>query len=178
MFREIWEKAAALAQGFRISYSGLSEESCCFVDRQMMERAALNMLSNALKFTPPGGEVQLSLKKSGEQFRFCVTDTGSGIPEDTRASLFSRYLREPTIEDTRHGIGLGMLLIRTAATRHRGAVLVDHPAGFGTRITLTFADAPGAEEGLHANQLRSDYAGEQDHTLIELSDFLPPECYQ
>lgn len=179
LFREIWEKASALSDGsgVRISYSGLSEDACCFVDRQMMERAALNMLSNALKFTPPGGEIQLSLKKGGGQFRFSVTDTGSGIPEDTRAALFSRYLRDPTIEDTRHGIGLGMLLIRSTATRHRGAVLVDHPVGFGTRITLTFTDAPGAEASLRTNQLRSDYAGEQDHTLIELSEFLPSECY-
>lgn len=179
LFREIAEKAASLSTplGVRIRSTGLEEDATCIVDRQMMERAALNMLSNALKFTPTGGEIQLSLHKNGKRFRFCVTDSGSGIPEETRATLFSRYLREPVVEDTRYGIGLGMLMIRNTAARHGGAVMVDQPEGFGTRVTLTFTDAKGAEEPSHANQLRSDYAGEQDHALIELSEFLPPEFY-
>ena len=179
LFREIAEKAAFLsgASGIQIRCTGLEEEAICMVDRQMMERAALNMLSNALKFTPAGGEIHLSLHKNGSRFRFSVADSGSGMPEQTRATLFSRYLREPAVEDTRHGIGLGMLLIRSTAARHGGAVLVDQPEGFGTRITLTFTDAPGVDVPLRANQLRSDYAGEQDHALIELSEFLPPECY-
>lgn len=179
LFREIAEKAAALSDscGIRIHYSGLPQEDCCAVDRQMMERAVLNMLSNALKFTPAGGEIQLSLRKSGKQFRFSVTDSGSGIPEKERATLFCRYLREPTIEDTRHGIGLGMLLIRNTAARHGGAVLVDFPSGSGTRVTLTFADTPGTDSGPLARQLRADYAGEQDHALIELSEFLPVSFY-
>lgn len=179
LFREIGEKAAALtaASGIRVSYAGLQEEAVCAVDRQLMERAALNMISNALKFTPAGGSVQLELRRSGKQFRFSVTDSGPGIPEKELATLFTRYLREPVIEDTRHGIGLGMLLIRTAAARHSGAVLVDLPKEAGTRVSMTFADAPGGETVLRANPMRADYAGEQDHTLIELSDFLPPELY-
>lgn len=179
LFREIAEKAAALSDssGIQIRSNGLDEDAVCIVDRQMMERAALNMLSNALKFTPAGGFIQLSLHKIGKRFAFSVADSGSGIPEQERAALFSRYLREPAVEDTRHGIGLGMLLIRNTAARHGGAVLVDHPAGFGTRVTLTFSDALEKNAPLRANQLRSDYAGEQDHALIELSEFLPPECY-
>ena len=179
LFQEIAEKAAALSgtSGITFSYSGLNEEANCAVDRQMMERAALNMISNALKFTPPGGRIQLELHQNGKQFRFSVTDNGSGIPEKERANLFSRYLREPAIEDPRNGIGLGMLLIRTAASRHGGAVLVDCPKGAGTRVTMTFTAAVSSESTLRTNLLRADYAGEQDHALIELSEFLPPELY-
>lgn len=179
LFQEISEKAAALSgsSGITFSYSGLAEEVSCAVDRQMMERAALNMISNALKFTPAGGSIDLELRRSGKQFRFSVTDSGSGIPEKERATLFTRYLREPVIEDTRHGIGLGMLLIRIAAARHGGAVLVDCPKEAGTRVTMTFTSAPGIESTLRTSLLRADYAGEQDHALIELSEFLPPELY-
>lgn len=179
LFREIAEKAGTLstASGVSFSYSGLLEEAVCFVDQQQMERAALNMIANALKFTPSGGRIQLELRRSGTQFRFSVTDSGSGIPEKERASLFTRYLREPAIEDTRHGIGLGMLLIRSTAARHGGAVLVDFPKEGGTRVSITFSGAPGDETVLRTAFVPTDYAGEQDHTLIELSEFLPPECY-
>lgn len=179
MFREIAEKAAALSEscGISFSYRGLCGSAVCSVDRQQMERAALNLISNGMKFTPAGGTIQLELRRSGAQFSFSVTDSGSGIPEKERATLFTRYLREPAIEDTRHGIGLGMLLIRSTAARHGGAVLVDFPKEGGTRVTITFADTPGCSDILQTAPLPADYAGEQDHALIELSDFLPAERY-
>ena len=179
MFREIAEKAAALSvfSGIDFSYSGLESGTLCSVDRQQMERAALNMIANAVKFTSSGGRVQLELRRSGTQFRFSVSDNGSGIPEKERASLFTRYLREPGIEDTRHGIGLGMLLIRCTAARHGGAVLVDFPKEGGTRVTITFSNTPNEDTLLRTASMRTDYAGEQDHALIELSEFLPPELY-
>lgn len=179
MFHEIAEKVAALSSfsDITFSYQGLGEAVTCFVDRQQMERAALNMVSNALKYTPKGGNIQLALCRSGKQFRFSVTDSGCGIHEKERATLFSRYLREPGIEDTRHGIGLGMLLIRLTAARHGGAVLVDFPKEGGTRISLTFSSVSGSGNVLHTAFLPADYAGEQDHMLIELSDTLPLEQY-
>ena len=179
MFREIYEKAAALSgsSGIEFSYQGLNRDVTCFVDRQQMERAALNMISNALKYTPAGGHIQLELCPSGKQFRFSVTDSGSGIPEKEQATLFTRYLREPAIEDTRHGIGLGMLLIRLTAARHGGAVLVDFPKEGGTRVSFTFSNAPGEAATLRVPSLLADYAGEQDHALIELSEYLPIENY-
>ena len=82
------------------------------------------------------------------------------------------------MEDPRHGIGLGMLLIRNAAARHRGAVLVDRPQGGGTRVTITFFSAPVDSAALHSKLVTADYGGEQDHALIELSDFLPYSAYE
>jgi len=146
-------------------------------DYEKMGKTIYNLLSNALKYTPKGGQIQLALRQNGKQFRFSVTDTGPGIPQKEQATIFSRYLREPGIEDARNGIGLGMQLIRLAASRHLGAVLVDHPEGFGTRLTVTFSSVPECNRGLHAKLLGGDYAGEKDHTLIELSEFLPSELY-
>ena len=179
LFREIAEKTSALTDfsGITFSYSGLAENAFCAIDRQMMERAALNMISNALKYAPKGSQIHLELCRSGKQFRFSVTDNGTGISEKERANLFTQYLREPSVEDTRSGIGLGMLLIRSAAAHHGGAVLVDCPKGAGTRVTITFTDAPCSDTMLRSNLILADYAGEQDHALIELSEFLPPELY-
>lgn len=180
LFQEITEKAIALSEptGIQISYTGPEEACTGCIDQQLMERAVLNMISNALKFTPRGGSIQLALHRSGKQFRFSVSDSGSGMSQQEQASLFIRYLREPTVEDTRHGIGLGMLLIRNTAACHRGAVLIDHPQGSGTRVTITFFSVPPDSASLHSKLLLADYAGEQDHALVELSEFLPYSFYE
>lgn len=178
-FGELIEKAAALTEksGVPIQYSGLNEDVFFSADRQKLERAALNMLSNALKFGCPGSTVLAELRRSGKLLRFSVTDNGAGISEGIRASLFRRYLREPSIEDSRCGIGLGMLLIRNAAAAHGGAVLADQLPGGGTRITLTLSTDMPEDNPLHTRQLPADYAGELDHALLELSEILPAELF-
>ena len=71
-----------------------------------------------------------------------------------------------------------MVLIRTAAAHHGGAVLIDQPEGVGTRITMTMAIRQSKQATLRSNVLRVDYAGERDHGLIELSECLPTELYE
>lgn len=180
LFREIAEKAGALMEGtgIRLTYQGLDTPVYTLARRQMLERAALNLLSNAIKFSPKGSEIKVSLARQGKLLSFSVQNGGDRIPEEIRSQLFRRYLRQPAIEDPRQGIGLGMVLIQSAATEHQGAVLVDHPEGAGTRVTMTIAIRQGGQTPLHSNILNVDYAGEQDHTLIELSEFLPPELFE
>ena len=71
-----------------------------------------------------------------------------------------------------------MVLVQSAASEHQGTVLVDHPEGAGTRVTMTIAIRQNGASLLRSNTLSVDYAGEQDHALIELSEFLPPELYE
>ena len=107
-----------------------------------------------------------------------VLDSGSGIAQQIRSSIFHRYLRQPGIEDSRWGLGLGMVLIRSAAASHGGTVLIDSPTGAGTRVTMTLAIRQRTEAALRSPILRVDYAGERDHGLIELSDSLPAALYE
>lgn len=180
LFSEIFDKAAALIDhtGLRLTYTGLSEEIYCLADASQLERAVLNILSNAVKFTPKGGSVEANLVRSGRILRLSVQDSGSGIAENILTNLFSRYLRQPGIENGRYGIGLGMVLIRSAAANHGGTVLIDRPEGKGTRISMTMAIRQTTGSTLRSPVLRVDYAGEGDHALIELSDCLPPSVYE
>lgn len=179
LFRECFAKVAVLAesQQIKLQYSGLSEDMLCLIDWQQLERAALNMISNAMKFTEPGGSIQAELHLTGKMLRFSVTDNGSGIPEQLRNTLFQRYKRSPAIEDHRHGIGLGLLLIRNAASSHGGAVLIDQPDKCGTRITITISTDRKPATMLRSASLFADYAGEADHALLELSDCLNADLY-
>lgn len=179
LFDEIFEKATVLVENTRISldYHGLSDQIICLADGEQLERAVLNMLSNAIKFTPAGGSIEASLTRCGHTLRLSVQDSGSGIAEDIRSSVFRRYQRQPAIEDGRFGIGLGMVLIRSAAANHGGTVLIDHPSEKGTRISMTISIRQNTDTILRSHILRVDYAGERDHALVELADCLPIDLY-
>ena len=179
LFSEIFEKAQTLIPhaGLTLTYQGISEEVLCLADAQQLERAVLNILSNSVKFTPRGGTVQASLTRRGKMLRLSIRDSGSGIAEDLLNSVFSRYLRQPGIEDGRYGLGLGMVLIRSAAASHGGTVLIDQPDGQGTRVTMTLAIRQNADALFRSPVMRVDYAGERDHGLLELADSLPISLY-
>lgn len=176
---EIFARAQALIRhgGIELRYTSLRESIYCSVDAEKIERAVLNILSNAVKFTPAGGNIDARLTRRGRKLYLQIQDSGSGIDSSLLGSLFSRYRREPALEDSRFGIGLGMVLIRAAATAHGGTVLVDQPTDQGTRITMTMEINQNSDSRLGSPILRVDYAGERDHALIELSDALPTSIY-
>ena len=174
---EIFEKATAMAEqaGIRLRYRGLAESHICPVDTQRLERGVYNLISNAAGFSQPGTVIDAALRRSGKRLYLTVSDSGSGIPSALRGQLYSRYRRQPGLEDPRFGIGLGMVLIRAAAAAHKGTVLLE-TGDAGTKVTLTFSLAQPQGQ-LRSPLLRADYAGERDHSLVELSDLLPPETY-
>ena len=180
VFQEIFEKAQHLVEqtGVLLSYEGISREILCLADDTQLERAVLNILSNALKFTPKDGSIEARLTLHGRMLRLSITDSGSGIAEQVRTSIFHRYLRQSGIEDSRSGLGLGMVLIRSTAANHGGTVLIDQPEGKGTRITMTMAIRQNPEARLRSPILRVDYTGERDHVLVELSQQLPLHLYE
>ena len=179
LFEEIFEKAAVLASaaGVTIRFQGLKPPVWSLADREQLERAVLNLISNALKFSPAGGSIDASLTKTGKMLRFSIRDNGPGFSQNLLGSVFSRYLRQPCIEEGRYGLGLGMVLVRTAAACHGGAVLIDQSEG-GARVTMTMAIRQNDTGILRSPVLRVDYAGEQDHALVELADCLPAELYK
>ena len=175
---EIFRRATVLADhaGITLEYTGHPESVYTLTDVQKLERAVLNIVSNAIKFTPAGGTVSAKLTRRGMRMYLSVCDNGRGIPENLRGSVFNRYAREAAIEDGRYGLGLGMVLIHSVAALHGGTVLIDHPEDAGTRITLSLAIRQG-ETVVRSSRFMIDYAGERDHGLIELAEVLPAHLY-
>ena len=180
LFSEFFEKASLLAEaaGVTIRYQGLKESVFCLADPEQLERAVLNLISNALKFAPAGGHIDASLTKSGKMLRFRIQDNGPGFAQNLLGSVFHRYLRQPCIEEGRIGLGLGMVLVRSAAANHGGTVLIDQPKEGCARVTMTLSIRQNPPGMLRSPVMRVDYTGEQDHALVELSDCLPASLYQ
>lgn len=176
---EIFSRAGELVSqtGLSLCFENLPKSLYLLADPEKLERAVMNILSNAMKFTPTGGTIEVKLIRREKRLYLTVQDSGDGIPNEIRGSIHRRYQRQPGIEDGRYGIGLGMVLIRSAAAIHGGTVLIDHPEGTGTRITMTLAIRQDSGGLVRSPMLRIDYAGERDHALLELSDSLPAELF-
>lgn len=175
---ELLEKTAHMLSeaGIHLHYTIPEKEIFTLVDAAQLERAVYNMISNAAKHTATGGHIDVTLACRGRLY-ISVTDHGSGMDDGVKSSLFQRYLRQIALSDGADGIGLGMVLIRAAASAHGGTVLVDQPQGCGTRITMTLALQQKTNIPLRSPILRVDYAGERDHCLQELADVLPAHLY-
>ncbi len=164
--------------GISLHFTNYDQPLYCLIDSERLERAILNILSNALKFTSPGGTIEASLTRTGSLLRLTVQDSGEGIAPSILPNVYSRYLRQSSIEDGRYGIGLGMVLIRSVAAQHGGTVLLDQPEGRGARLTMTLALRQNQDSMVRSRIFRVDYAGERDHSLIELSGCLPITDYE
>lgn len=180
ILEELFRNSAALIgqTDIQVTFRNLPQKVFTLVDVEKLERAVYNILSNAIKFTPKGGTIEAVLTKQDKMLYLTVQDSGSGVDPAIRSNIHSRYLRQPGVEDGRFGIGLGMVLIRAAAAAHGGTVLMEHPKGQGARITMTMEIRQDTAGNLRSKVMRVDYAGERNHSLIELADALPAALYK
>jgi len=111
--------------------------SGCMVtaDRIQIERLLSNLLGNAIKYTPAGGDVKVSLVPGVEQVKLIVEDTGVGISPDHLPHIFDRFYRVPSA-DPEKGLGLGLSFVAWIAKAHGGTVNVESTLKQGTRFTV------------------------------------------
>lgn len=178
ILEELFREIAPLIRcaGAELRYTVPAETVYCLVDEEKLERGIHNILSNALKFTPKGGTIDARVVRRGSMLFLTVRNDGTG--EGLSGSFYRDFRRAPGIEEGRFGIGLGMVLIRSAATAHGGTVLLEQNAELGTRITMSIAIRQNGDASVRASVLHVDYAGERDHRLLELSDSLPLSLYR
>jgi heavy metal sensor kinase len=109
------------------------------VDRVQIERMITNLLSNALKFTPEGGEVKVLLESHPDAVELIVQDTGRGIPTEHLPHIFDRFYRVPgkgTAPSPEQGLGLGLSFVAWIVKAHDGTIDVESTPGAGTKFTI------------------------------------------
>ncbi len=180
LFREIMDKAAYLAESadIRLQFTPCSQEVLGSANQECIERAVYNLLSNAIKFSPAGSVIQAKLSRKNNLLCFTLQDEGNGMPASLQGNAFSRFQRTPAVEDSKNGIGLGLLLVRSAATAHGGTVLLEQPEGRGLRVTMTITIRQDHSQNLRFSALRIDPWSGRDPGLVELSDALPADAFQ
>jgi signal transduction histidine kinase len=106
-------------------------------DAHWLERLLLNVVDNAIKFTPPHGRVTIALMRDDTRARVEVRDTGIGMPPEVRARLFERFFQaDPARSPAAEGFGLGLSLVKWIADRHDGRIDVVSEPGVGSVFTV------------------------------------------
>jgi signal transduction histidine kinase len=116
-------------------------------DRDKLEKVVLNLVFNALKFTPAGGRVELRAEKQGEEFVIIVSDTGMGLSAANLANVFSRFWQaDDTSRRKYQGVGIGLALVKELSIAHGGDVSVTSQQGKGTIFTVRLPYKKAEEE--------------------------------
>jgi two-component system OmpR family sensor kinase len=106
-------------------------------DAGALRRALLNLVENGVKYTPPGGRVELSVTAVDGEAELAVEDTGSGIEPADVARIFEPFVRLDTARSRESGgSGLGLAIARSIVVAHRGTLAVERPAAGGSRFTI------------------------------------------
>ena len=125
--------AAQAAVVFRNQVSPLLPDLYCDIHR--IEHVLINLISNAIKFTPHGGQVAISAETTERSIVFCVADTGSGIPADALPRIFDKFYQVHTSTETGiRGTGLGLAIVKHIVELHGGDVDVESEMGKGSRF--------------------------------------------
>jgi heavy metal sensor kinase len=133
---DVLRRARSLAVAKKISLSAaIDPELPIVADEALLRRMLLNLLDNAIKYTPEGGQISLQCRRHGDHYTLSVGDTGTGIPVELQARIFERFFRadkaRSRTEGDSAGAGLGLSIARWIAEAHHG------------RLELTKSDATG-----------------------------------
>ncbi len=119
-----------------LSYRLATQPLLIHADPQQLERILLNLIGNAIKYTPSGGVVQIAAEQNADQVVIDVKDTGYGIPNEELPYIFDRFRRVEQLKDKAVGTGLGLAITKALVEEHHGEISVQSEVGQGSVFTL------------------------------------------
>lgn len=136
--RDSLDELESLVGTRRLVRSWPDEPVVAVVDRDVVTRIVQNLLGNALKFTPVGGSVTVTVEANDDMVRVAVTDTGPGIPKEYRERVFEKFGQvEAASRGQKFSTGLGLTFCRLAVEAHGGRIGVDSEVGHGSTFWFT-----------------------------------------
>ncbi len=125
-----------LNKGLKIDFIGESSE--IYADKDKISQVIVNLISNALKYTPEGGAVEVGIEPSGNVIKIIVKDNGPGIPEEDLPFIFERFYRaDKSRNRLTGGSGIGLTISKAIVIAHGGTIEVQSGSGSGTVFTVS-----------------------------------------
>jgi len=132
----------ANSKGITIIINGIEGASPVLADHSRIEQVLINLLDNAIKYTPENGSVKFSAHDAGGMLKIAVTDTGNGIPPKDLPRIFERFYRVDSARDREQGgTGLGLSIVKHIVQLHGGDVSVESTLGQGSTFSFTLKKA-------------------------------------
>ena len=167
----------AKEKGITLNRFGMEDQLLAWTDGDKLEKIANNLLSNALKFTPSGGHIDVSLDVADGEVKVTVADTGKGIPQEQLENVFKRYyqLDNQTKAIKNWGTGIGLYYSRRLAELHHGSLVAgNRPEGTGAVFTLCYP----MNEQQYTDEERRPLEGEgvADYRIIDTPQSTNVQC--
>lgn len=181
VFAEFFEKADTITKDSQrtLEFHNLKKNISCAIDAQLLERMFLNLISNAIKFSPDDSIIKVTLKQKENRFMLTVENAIHNHCNGAYGDAFARFLREPGLDSNQTGIGLGMSIISRAVAVHQGTVLLNMVQKKRIKVTVSLPINTICNTDVQSPMIYPEsYTGGIDSFLIELSDVLPSHYYE
>ncbi len=130
-------KSLAERNGTQLISQWPDEPVMIYVDVDLIEKAIVNLISNAFKFTPKGGKIEVIVMKNDEQISICIKDNGPGIPKEEQTHVFERFYQvDESSNSIQAGTGIGLSLVHELVTLHKGSIDLISEAGMGAEFLI------------------------------------------
>lgn len=159
-------------KGITLTFDTEKEERIMMYDQDKVERILLNLLSNAIKYNKPEGTIEVYIKEVDENILISVKDTGYGIPEDKKDTVFERFRQVDSLLTRKaEGSGIGLAMVKALVEMHKGSITLNTAENQGSEfiISLPTTLSNDFEESTTENDLKRREAKSQ-MVNIELSD--------
>ncbi|TXN35207.1 tetratricopeptide repeat protein [Flagellimonas hymeniacidonis] len=166
-------QSMAEIKGVGLSLNLKKESHFLYVDKEKLEEIIINLLSNALKYTPSGGSVSLDVDESENQLYITVSDTGDGIPKEELEYIFNRFYQASNANtESQIGTGIGLALVKELVELHKGTITVDSEVDKGSVFKVAL---PLGKEHLSPNEIVT-ISSTIATTIERQQSDLPTEC--
>lgn len=157
-------------KGISLIFDTEVEEKIMACDTDKIERIILNLLSNSIKFTKPGGNIYINIYDNKDSIAISIKDTGIGIPEDKLKIIFERFIQvDSSLQRENEGSGIGLALVKSLVSKHGGQISVESKEDLGTEFIINFPiNVLATEVEPPDNNTCNDHLVEKIH--IEFSD--------
>jgi PAS domain S-box-containing protein len=130
----------------RLVYTGPVELPTVWADANRLTQVLVNLLSNASKFSPMGGRIELTIAQEQDWMNIAVLDSGPGLPTERFSDLFKRFVTASQSHDTQYGIGLGLSVVKSIVEMHGGQVGAENLPQGGAKVWFTIPIQPPEEK--------------------------------
>jgi len=158
-------------KGLTIDFSKNINDRIIACDPDQIERIILNLISNAIKFTPRGGRISVIIKDCCDNIQITVRDTGVGIPFDMQRTIFDRFQRDTSFKRRCEGSGIGLSIVQALVEKHGGTITVQSEVGKGSEFTVKLpCKILPEEEKVLPNRMEPENNNHVEKIRIEFSD--------
>ncbi|UXP32778.1 ATP-binding protein [Reichenbachiella agarivorans] len=157
-------KILAKNGGYKYTFESDQEDIRVYYDRDKLERVLYNLLSNAFKFTPEGGEVKVQISEKEGQVDILVADSGQGIEPENLDKIFDRFYQVRSgsrHQETSKGTGIGLALAKSIIDLHKGSLEVESQLEVGSQFTIKLAKG---KDHLDDSQVIGEFKDSEDLT--------------